>query len=185
MRIATGRASYGDDMYIVQFQRAGEIDGLLTKDVERTFRFFMRKNAITQAEFQAALPEQKTLALIQAMALDEKNWRGEPVLNPEEMKVFVEAFKRTGFTGGLNWYRNLSRNWERTANIEQKVKVPGLMIMAEDDIVLRPAMSDGMEKYVPDLEKALITNCGHWTQQEYPYRTNAIMIDWLKRRFIK
>jgi len=178
------RAAYGDDMYIVQFQKAGEVDALFAKDVERTFRFFMRKNAMTQVEFQAARPEQKTLALIQAMARDEADWRGDPLLTPDEMKVFVGAFKQTGFTGGINWYRNLSRNWERMANIEEKVKVPGLMIMAEDDIVLPPKMSDGMEKYVPDLEKALIANCGHWTQQEYPYRTNAIMVDWLKRRFI-
>jgi pimeloyl-ACP methyl ester carboxylesterase len=144
----------------------------------------MRKNAITQEEYQGAPPEQKTLALIRALALDEKDWRGEQFLTPEEAKVFVDTYKRTGFTGGINWYRNLSRNWQSTEKMEQKVKVPGLMILAEDDIVLRPSMADGMETYVPDLEKALIRSCGHWTQQEYPYRTNAIMIDWLKRRFI-
>ena len=55
--------------------------------------------------------------------------------------------------------------------MEQKVHVPGLMVMAEDDIVLSPAMADGMETYVPDLEKALINDCGHWTQQEHPGRT--------------
>jgi pimeloyl-ACP methyl ester carboxylesterase len=179
------RGIYGDDMYIVRFQKQGEADAILAKDVERTFRFFMRKNAITQAEYQGAPPEQKTLALFRALAMDEKDWRGEPFLKPEELKFFVDTFKRTGFTGGINWYRNLSRNWERTENMEQKVKVPGLMIMAEDDIVLRPSMADGMEKYVPDLEKALLYSCGHWTQQEHPYRTNTILIDWLRRRFIK
>jgi len=67
--------------------------------------------------------------------------------------------------------------------MEQKVRVPGLMIMAEDDIVLSPAMADGMERFVPDLEKVLIKRCGHWTQQEHPEETNRAMIDWLKRRF--
>ena len=124
------------------------------------------------------------MALLKALAVDEKDWRGKQLLKPEELKVFVDTFKRTGFTGGINWYRNLTRNWQRTASLEQKVKVPGLMIMAEDDIVLRPSMADGMETYVPDLEKALIHSCGHWTQQEYPDQTNAIIIDWLKRRFI-
>jgi pimeloyl-ACP methyl ester carboxylesterase len=179
------RAHYGDDMYIVHFQKPGEADAALVKNVARTFRFFMRKNAITLAEFQAAPAEQRNLALMKALALDEKDWRGEQFLAPEELKVFVDAFTRTGFTGAINGYRNLSRNWERTANIEQKVKVPGLMIVAEDDIVLPPALADGMEAYVPDLEKALIRACGHWTPQEYPYRTNAILIDWLKRRFIR
>ncbi len=61
--------------------------------------------------------------------------------------------------------------------------MPGLMIMAENDIALRPAMADGMEQYVPDLEKHLIKDCGHWTQQEYPEETNHLIVDWLKRRF--
>jgi pimeloyl-ACP methyl ester carboxylesterase len=56
--------------------------------------------------------------------------------------------------------------------------------MAEDDVVLSPAMAEGMERYVPDLEKSLIRRCGHWTQQEHPQETNAAMIDWLKRHFI-
>ena len=44
-------------------------------------------------------------------------------------------------------------------------------------------MADGMERFVPDLEKVLIKDCGHWTQQEQPEETNRVMIDWLKRRF--
>jgi pimeloyl-ACP methyl ester carboxylesterase len=44
-------------------------------------------------------------------------------------------------------------------------------------------MADGMEAYVPDLEKALIKDCGHWTQQEHPDELNRIMIGWLKKRF--
>jgi pimeloyl-ACP methyl ester carboxylesterase len=40
-----------------------------------------------------------------------------------------------------------------------------------------------METYVPDLEKALIKDCGHWTQQEHPDELNKIMIDWLNKRF--
>jgi pimeloyl-ACP methyl ester carboxylesterase len=55
--------------------------------------------------------------------------------------------------------------------------------MAEDDVVLSPKMADGMERFVPDLEKVLIRKCGHWTQQEYPQETNDAMIGWLKRRF--
>jgi pimeloyl-ACP methyl ester carboxylesterase len=178
------RSVYGEDMYIVLFQKPGVADALLAKDVERTFRFFMRKNAVTLEEFENLPKEARNLALVHALATDEKTWRGELLLTPEELKFFVDSFTRTGFTGGINWYRNLARNWEASATLEQKVKVPGLMIMAENDIVLRPALADGMEAFVPDLEKALIRDCGHWTQQEKPAETNAIMIDWLKRHFI-
>ena len=67
--------------------------------------------------------------------------------------------------------------------MEQRVNVPGLMIMAEDDVVLPPSLTDGMERFVPDLERILIQGSGHWTQQEKPEETSRAMIDWLKRRF--
>jgi pimeloyl-ACP methyl ester carboxylesterase len=178
------RAVFGEDMYIVFFQKPGVADALLAKDVGRVFRFFMRKNTGTLEEFEKRPKEERNLALVHALASDDSAWPGELLLNPEEMKFFVDTFTRTGFTGGINWYRNFTRNWVESGTMEQKVRVPGLMIMAADDVVLRPAMADGMERFVPDLEKALIADCGHWTQQEKPEQTNAIMIDWLKRHFI-
>ena len=177
------KALYGEDMYIVYFQKPGEADAVLAKDVGRVFRFFMRKNGIT-AEAFAQMPEElKRFALVQALQMNEAMWPGELLLSPEEMKYFVDTFTRTGFTGGINWYRNFSQNWKVSGGWEQKVRQPSLMIMAEDDVILSPKMVDGMERFVPDLEKALIRKCGHWTQQEHPQETNTIMIDWLKRRF--
>ena len=181
--IAGMRAVFGEDMYIVYFQKPGIADAVLSNDVAKSFRFFMRKNGM-RAEDYAKLPqEQRRLALVHALQTDEKNWPGEPLMPEDEQNVFVDTYKRTGFTGGINWYRNITRNWEISANQEQKVRVPGLMIMAEDDVVLSPAMADGMEQYVPDLERVLIKRCGHWTQQEHPEETNRAIIDWLKRRF--
>lgn len=177
------RAVFGEDMYIVYFQKPGVADGLLAKDVGKAFRFFMRKNGPTAEEYAKLPQEQKNLALVHALQTDESTWGGEQLLNPEEMKFFVDTFTRTGFTGGINWYRNFTRNWEIMGPVEYKVRTPSLMIMAEDDIVLSPAMADNMELFVPDLEKVLIKRCGHWTQQEHPEETNAAMIDWLKRKF--
>jgi pimeloyl-ACP methyl ester carboxylesterase len=182
--IALMRMRFGEDMYIVYFQKPGVADAVLAKDTGRAFRFFMRKGGGTAEDFAKRPQEEQNLALVHALQTDEKAWPGQLLLNPEEMKFFVDTFTRTGFTGGINWYRNFTRNWEASANLPQKVNVPGLMIMAEDDVVLSPAMADGMEQYVPDLEKALIRKCGHWTQQEHPDQVNTILIDWLKRRFI-
>jgi pimeloyl-ACP methyl ester carboxylesterase len=72
---------------------------------------------------------------------------------------------------------------EGNEGVVEKVNVPGLMISAEDDVVLPPRLADGMEAFVPDLEKHIIPACGHWTQQEKPAETNHLIIDWLKRRF--
>lgn len=177
------RAAYGDEMYILVFQQVGYADALLAADVARSFRFFMRKNAMTAGEYAALPSAERNLALMTALQTDEASWRGTVLLNAAELAVFVNAYRRTGFTGGLNYYRNLSRNWQITEGVRQHVEAPSLMVMAADDLVLTPAMAAGMEAYVPDLEKVLIADCGHWTQQEKPQETNRAMLDWLKRRF--
>ncbi len=181
--IAAMRSARGDDNYVVFFQKPGEADDILAADVGKTFRFFMRKNQVTAKEFEALPQAVKNFALVRALQTDESTWRGEQLLTPGEMKVFVDAYQKTGFTGGINWYRNLTRNWMAAGAMEQKVNVPGLMIMAEDDVVLPPSLTANMEMFVPDLERVLIKNCGHWTQQEHPAETSAAIIDWLKRRF--
>jgi pimeloyl-ACP methyl ester carboxylesterase len=177
------RAMFGENMYIVYFQKPGEADAALAKDVGKSFRFFMRKNGLSAVDYAKRPKEARNLELVNAIQSDESLWPGEALLTPDEMKVFVDTFTHTGFTGGINWYRNMTRNWEVSGTMEQKVHVPGLMIMAEDDVVLSPAMADGMERFVPDLERVLIRHCGHWTQQEHPEETSAAMIDWLTRRF--
>ena len=177
------RAMFGENMYIVYFQKPGEADAALAKDVGKSFRFFMRKNGVSALDYAKLPKEARNLELVNAIQSDESLWPGEALLTPGELKVFVDTFTRTGFTGGINWYRNMTRNWEVSGTMEQKVHVPGLMIMAEDDVVLSPAMADGMERFVPDLERVLIRHCGHWTQQEHPEETSAAMIDWLTRRF--
>jgi pimeloyl-ACP methyl ester carboxylesterase len=177
------KAMRGENNYVVFFQKPGIADAVLAKDVAKTFRFFMRKNLVKASDFAQLPPELKNFELVHAIEGDESGFRGEMLLTPEELKVFVDAYTATGFTGGINWYRNLTRNWEQSGTMEQRVHVPGLMIMAEDDVVLPPSLTDGMELYVPDLERVLIKDCGHWTQQEKPEETNAAMIAWLKRRF--
>ena len=45
--------------------------------------------------------------------------------------------------------------------------------------------ADGMEDYVKGLEKKLVTGSGHWTQQEEPEQTNAILLEWMDAKFLK
>jgi pimeloyl-ACP methyl ester carboxylesterase len=102
---------------------------------------------------------------------------------PEVLDVYKNAFRPAGaLTPPIEYYRNLDRNWELTADIaDRKIEVPCLMISASDDPVLTPAMTIGMEERVPDLERVVIENCGHWTQQERPDETNAAMLRYLRR----
>ena len=181
--IALMRAAYGEDMYIVFFQKPGVADALLGKDPAKTLRLFYRKTGMTIEEFDKRPAEERNLAFVKALESDEATWPGTVLLKPDEFEVYRKAFARSGFTGGINWYRNFTRNWQTTEGVPQKVDVPCLMVMAANDIVLRPSMADGMEAFVPDLEKHLIKDCGHWTQAEKPDELNRIVVDWLKRRF--
>jgi pimeloyl-ACP methyl ester carboxylesterase len=189
--IAIMRARLGEEMYIVHFQKPGEADAVLDGDVEKTMNFFLRRPIPGQLPSEGFATERKpgdpsAFALINILKVYDPAFDPrEKFLTDDELKVFVDTFKRTGFTGGINWYRNFTRNWERSADLEDIVQVPSLMIMAENDAVLPPSAADGMEAYIPDLEKTLIRDSGHWTQQEQPQAVNAAIIDWLDRRFPK
>ena len=189
------RKRFGEEMYIVHFQEPGEADAVLDGDVAKAMGFFMRRPAPEtpaaigglSANF-SGLPDEttptSTFALIRMLELYDPAVDPRPaLLSPGEMAVFVESFQRTGFTGGINWYRNFTRNWAMSEGIDQQVRVPGLMVMAEKDAVLPPSAADGMEAHVADLEKALVKDSGHWTQQEKPEDVNRIILDWLARRF--
>ncbi len=103
------------------------------------------------------------------------------MLSEEDLQTFVSAFERTGFRGGLNWYRNHGRNWEWSAAVDgQDISQPALMVTAGKDGVLLPSMSEGMEEWIPNLSRGHIEECGHWTQQEEPDELNRILLDWLK-----
>jgi pimeloyl-ACP methyl ester carboxylesterase len=181
--IALYRRRFGDDMYIVFFQQPEAPEAVFEADVDKTFRFFMRKSDISPEQFASRPAGQRSLAL--QTALQHYNPASDPhqFLSDAERAVFVETFRRTGFRGGINWYRNFTRNWEHSADLVDHVSQPSLMIMAENDVVLPPSAADGMEAYVPQLTKVLIRGSGHWTQQEKPYETNAAIAGWMRDVF--
>lgn len=176
------RAEEGESHYVVEFQQLGVADELFAQNVEAVFRVVFGKS-ISADEF-AALPEQpKGWSFIEAVEAFDPTRMPQLVVEPDALDHFVAVYGETGFSGGINWYRNLSRNWETTADVPDHVGAPALMISGADDLSLPPAMTEGMEQWVPDLEKHFIADCGHWTQQEKPEETNALIVDWLQRRF--
>ena len=181
--IAGFRAAFGEDMYIVWFQEPGVAEAVLDPEPEKLLSLLMRRSGMSLDEYDAQPAERRNFAIKDMLKADLAMLSGEPLLDDTELAVFANAFRRTGFRGGINWYRNFSRNWELTAELTERIDVPCLMVMAENDAVLRPAMADGMEQYCPQLEKHLVRNCGHWTQQEHPEEVNRVIIDWLKRHF--
>ena len=102
---------------------------------------------------------------------------------PAVLDVYKDAFRPHGaLTPPIDYYRNMDRNWELMAPYaERKIEVPCLMVSARNDPVLTPEMTAGMEERVPDLERVIIEDCGHWTQQEKPAELTQAMLAYLQR----
>lgn len=151
--------------------------------VELLRRIFDPPNYIVQFQdrgpaewFLGADPE----ALLRSLFGPPVTFRTE-AFDDEVIARYVEVFRPVGaLTPPIEYYRNMDRNWEASAAwAGRPVTAPALMISAEHDPVLTPAMADGMEERVPDLRRALIRDCGHWTQQERPEETNRALVEFL------
>ena len=107
-------------------------------------------------------------------------------LTKADIDVFAEEFARAGFRGGLNWYRNIDRNWELLAPFAgAKVTAPALYIAGDCDLVVKfPKMDQliaNLKTFVPELTRTImLPGCGHWTQQERASEVNAALIAFLR-----
>jgi pimeloyl-ACP methyl ester carboxylesterase len=110
-----------------------------------------------------------------------------PWLTEADVDFYAAEFARTGFAGGLNWYRNIDRNWELLAPFAgARVMVPALYIAGDrDPVVAFPGMDrliPNLADYVPQLRGTImLPGCGHWTQQERAAEVNGAIIDFLRR----
>lgn len=179
--IAQMRAVYSPKMYVLLFQDGRSADEAMERDPRATLRNSMRKDLMTTAEW-GRLPREVANMEYYGQPIPAE-LPGKDVQTHAELEFFAERFKRTGFTPGINWYRNLSRNWASGLAVDQTIRVPSLMISGSEDVVLRPSMAAGMQAHVPDLERHVIENCWHWTLEEKPLELNRLAILWLKRRF--
>jgi len=163
---------------MLYFQDPGVADADLGRDPRDTLRRFMSAiSAEGGADAFRVLPRQGTRLA---------DWLPEPDVLPawlteKDLDYYAEEFTRTGFTGGLNWYRNMRRNWEITADLaDTKVTGPALFITGEQDPVAMMTSTADMEEWVPDLRGVLqLPGTGHWTQQERPADVNAALIQFL------
>lgn len=172
----------GNFHYILYFQEPGVAETELERDVPRSLRGFYQP------------PNREIMEQLRDVPMGVFGPAGGGILDrlpdvpygdfltAEDFAVFVAGFQKTGFRGGLNWYRNFDRNWELTAYLNNaKVLQPALMVTAELDVVLRPEMAVGMAAWVPNLRRTvLIEGSGHWTQQEKPAAVNAALLEFLQ-----
>jgi pimeloyl-ACP methyl ester carboxylesterase len=156
------REHLGEDFYMVWFQQPGVADEALSRDVRRTLTT-SRVWTSQWAEEDSAEPQRP-------------EW-----LTEEELDVYIDAFTRTGFTGGLNWYRNIDRNWELMAPYaERKVEQPAMFLTGELDPVRTFMPAEAMQGLVTDLRvNAVLPGVGHWVQQQAPAQVNETLLRFL------
>jgi pimeloyl-ACP methyl ester carboxylesterase len=103
-------------------------------------------------------------------------------LTETDVDYYANEFKRTGFRGGLNRYRNMDRDWNELPQLDgAKVQQPALFIGGSKDGVLSFTSMDAMKANVPNLRDIImLEGAGHWTQQERPKEVNEALINFLK-----
>jgi epoxide hydrolase A/B len=158
------KETFGDRFfYILHFQTPGVADAQLGADPGASLRFMLRRVSPDAFDGTAETPAVP-------------HWMSE-----EEFAVYETEFRRTGFTGGLNWYRNFDRNWELTVeSAGRRIDVPTMFLAGERDPVLSFLSVDPMRAQVADLrEFVLVPGAGHWIQQERPAETNEALLRFL------
>jgi len=176
--------------YQLYFQTPGMAEAEFERDVRSTFRHLLYSASGDAPRGDATMANPAAVGmvlrrggflsrLVEPSALPA--W-----LTEDDLEFFAEEFTRTGFRGGLNWYRNIDRNWELLAPFAgARVTVPALYVAGDRDLVVAFRGMDqlipNLQKFVPHLRKTvMLPGCGHWTQQERPEEVNAAMIDFLR-----
>jgi pimeloyl-ACP methyl ester carboxylesterase len=170
-----------NQFYQLYFQEPGLAEAELDEDVRKSLTMFLYSasgNPPPEKRWRYLFSKSETLLDTGALPETLPAW-----LTEQDIDFFTCEFERTGFRGGLNWYRNLDRNWELTAFLSgAKLRQPALFVAGELDPVItmyREAF-DAMEQTVPSLkQKVLLSGAGHWIQQERPNEVNQLLVEFL------
>lgn len=135
---------------------------LMANDFEMLFAFLDG-----QGSEQLALPGA-------TVATENAHW-----LTPEFKERYRQVW-RHGLQGGLNYYRasplRPATAHDPGASAVQippealHIGCPTLVLWAQDDVALLPCLSEGLERYVPDLKRVPIEQASHWVVHEKPER---------------
>ncbi len=160
---------FGAGFYQNYFQEPGVAESSLEKDVATTLR-------LSYAGVRSLEPSGGFLGLFdEPDALPD--W-----LTEADLAIFVAEFTASGFSGGLNWYRNLDRNWELMAAWQDQPITPlALYISGESDAmrVVYP-LDDPVRAILPNLRGVIdVPGCAHWTQQERPQVVTDALLEFL------
>ena len=179
------RSVLGEGFYMVYFQQPGRAEAELERDVRRSILMLLYSlsgdSPAERGATQPVVPQGK--GYLDIMQAPETL---PPWLTEQDSDFYTGEFERTGFSGGLNWYRTIEKSWELMAAwTGARVLPPALYIAGERDLVVNiPGYREriaNLRAFVPQLkETLLLPGCGHWTQQERPLEVNAALIEFVQ-----
>jgi len=158
--------------YILAFQEPG-IDALFADPIASLRRVYWSQSGARPDDFKRD---------------DEPPAGLPPHLSKGEFENYCRAFARSGFGGGISYYRNLHRNWELTRPWHgAKLMMPTMFLAGGRDFLVNEG--DGglgtpyaaMADHCTDYRGATIVDgAGHWVQQEAPEEVNAALLAFLE-----
>ncbi|KAM0951146.1 putative soluble epoxide hydrolase [Dioscorea sansibarensis] len=171
------RSLYGDDYYVCGFQEPGAIEAQFASvNIKQLFKMFlefsdpgglfMPKESLVLPNDESSLPA----------------W-----LSEEDLDHFSNKFEKTGFTGGVNYYRCLNSNWELLAPwTGAQIKVPTKYIVGDLDLTYHyPGVQDfihkgGFKQVVPFLEEVVVMEgVAHFITQEKAHEVTEHILNFI------
>lgn len=165
----------GAFFYIVYFQEPGVADAELGADAATTMRRLLAGATTGGSDDRTSFFADDGRGFVERIPEPDglPQW-----LSQDELDTYIAEFARTGFTGGINWYRNLDRNWELTPELAgAKVAMPSLFVGGATDPVLMMTPPEAAEEFLTDHRgTVLVDGAGHWVQQEAPGPVNDALV---------
>ena len=105
-------------------------------------------------------------------------------LSDEALAYFINAYRHSGFAGGINYYRNLDENWRLMLPWrDSPITCPVLFIVGSADMTIQGASEDKLREMMgdrlPDVQIKMLQGKGHWIQSEATADVNAAMLAFL------
>ena len=175
--------------YQLYFQAPGVAEAELSQDVRSSIRRILFSGSGEGRRAHAGLGNPAAVGMVPRGGGFLRH-TAEPATPPSwlteaDVDFYAGEFTRAGFRGGLNWYRNIDRNWELMAPYAgARVTVPALYVAGDQDLVVHFRGMDqllpNLKKFVPELRQTImLPGCGHWTQQERPKEVNDAILAFL------
>jgi pimeloyl-ACP methyl ester carboxylesterase len=175
------RQLFGDSFfYILYFQDPGVADADLGADPAETMRRLLAGLTLPAdgSVDIAGLANPEGMGFVDRLPTAEglPEW-----LSQAELDHYIAEFTRTGFTGGINWYRNFDRNWATTPELDgAHVTVPSTFITGTLDPVNLMSPAGIMDGHALDHRgNTFVDGAGHWVQQQAPDEVNAALLSFL------